>query len=117
MLPALLLAGCRIHFVERGPEPHGTVSGGQFGNIHSLAFEARQNLTPALRRLAQPIFDCQKALLATGRDAKNYKRTELVFLAPKAAVNTVSPDIDDWLVVQMCVSSAVIFVGPIALTA
>jgi hypothetical protein len=62
---------------------------GKFGRAHSSAFEAEQNLTPALRRPAHPIFDCQEALFATGRDANNHKRAELVVLAPKAAVNTV----------------------------
>ena len=68
-------------------------------------------------RLAHPVFDRQQALLTTGRDANNDKRAELVILAPKAAVNTVSPDIDDWFIVKICVSLAVVFVGPIAPTA
>ena len=95
MLPAPLLAGFRIHFVERGPEPHGTVPDGQFGSIHSPAFAVEQTLSPALLRLAYPVFDRQQALLTTGRHTNNHKRAELVILAPKAAVNTVSPDIDD----------------------
>ena len=45
-LTATLLAGLRIHFVQRGPEPHGTVPNGQLGGIHSSAFEAEQNLAP-----------------------------------------------------------------------
>ena len=66
-------------------------------------------------RPAHPVFDRQQALLTTGRDANNDKRAELVILAPKAAVNTVSPDLDYWFIVQICVSPAVVFVGPIAL--
>ena len=91
------MAGLRIYFFQRGPEPHGTVPDGQSGGIHSPAFEAEQNLAPALRRLSHPILDGQKALLAAGRDAKNYKGAELVVLAPKAAMEAVSPDIDNWL--------------------
>ena len=56
-------------------------------------------MLPALRRLSHPVLDGQKALLAAGRDAKNYKGAELVILAPKAAIEAVSPDIDDWFVV------------------
>ena len=65
-------------------------------------------------RLAHPVFDRQQALLTTGRDANNDKRAELVILSPKAAVNTVSPDIDDWFIVKICVSLAVVFLGPFA---
>ena len=32
--------------VQRSPEPHGTVSGGQFGGNPSPTFEAQQNLAP-----------------------------------------------------------------------
>jgi len=45
-LTATLLAGLRIHFVQRSPEPHRTVSGGQFGGNPSPTFEAQQNLAP-----------------------------------------------------------------------
>ena len=65
-------------------------------------------------RLAHPVFDRQQALLTTGRHTNNHKRAELVILAPKAVVNTVSPDIDDWFIVKICISPAVVFVGPIA---
>ena len=50
VLQAPLLVGFRIHFVERGPEPHGTVPDGQFGSIYATAREVEQNLTPALLR-------------------------------------------------------------------
>ena len=66
-------------------------------------------------RLAHPVFDRQQALLTTGRDANNDKRAELVNLAPKAVVKTVSPDLDYWFIVQICVSPAVVLLGPIAL--
>ena len=81
VLPAPLLAGLRIHFVQRGPEPHGTVPDGQLGGIHSPAFEVEQNLAPALRGLAHPVLDGQEPLLATGRYANNHKGAELVILA------------------------------------
>jgi len=32
-------------------------------------------------------------------------------------VDAVSPDIDDWFIVKICISPAVVFVGPIAPTA
>ena len=104
-----------IDFVQRSPEPHGTVSDGQFGGIHSPAFEAEQNLAPALSGLAHPVLDCQEPLLATGRDPNNHKGAELVILAAKAAVDAVSPDVDDWLVIERSVFPAVVFLGPIAL--
>ena len=81
------------------------------------SFLAEQNLTPALCQLPHPVFDCQQPLLTTGRHTNNHKSAKLVILAPKAAVNTVSPDLDYWFIVQICVSPAVIFLGPIALTA
>jgi hypothetical protein len=58
-----------------------------------------------LRRPAQPVFDSRQPLLTTGRDANNHNRAKLVILAPKAAVNTVSPDIDDWFIVNLRLSS------------
>ena len=108
---------CGIDFIHGGPEPHGTVPNSLFWCVHATAFEAEQNLTPALCRLAHPIFDCQQPLLTTSRHTNNHKRAELVILAPKAVVNTVSPDIDDWFIVKICISPAVVFVGPIAPTA
>ena len=101
----LLLAGFRIHFVARGPDPHGTFPDDLFWCVHATAFEVEQNLSPTLGRLAHPVFDHQQALLTTGGDANNDKRAELVILSPKAAVNTVSPDIDDWFIVNLRLSS------------
>jgi hypothetical protein len=63
---------------------------------------------------AHPVLDCQEPLLATGGDANNYKGAELFILAPKAAVDTVGPDIDDWLVIERSVFPAVVFLGPFA---
>ena len=40
-------------------------------------------------------------------------RAQLVVLAPKAAMDAVSPDIDDWLVIEGSVSPAVVLLGPI----
>ena len=117
MLPAPLLAGCRINLIQSRPEPHGTVSYGQFWRIHATAFEAEQNLTPALCGLAHPVFDRQEPFLATGCDANNDKGAELVILAPKAAVDAVGPDVNDGLVIQCSVFPAVVLLGPIALEA
>ena len=105
-----------MHFIHGGPEPHGTVPDDPFWCVHATAFEVEQNLSPTLVGLAHPAFDRQQALLAMGRHTKNHKNAELVILSPKAVVKTVSPDIDNWLVVQICVSPAVVFFGPIALT-
>ena len=113
----LLLACFRIHFVARGRDPHGTFPDDLFWCVHATAFEVEQNLSPVLRRSAHPVFDRRQPLLTTGRDANNHNRAKLVILAPKAAVNTVSPDIDDWFIVKICISPAVVFVGPIAPTA
>ena len=108
---------CGIDFIHGGPEPHGTVPNGPFWCVHATAFEVEQNLSPTLGGLAHPSFDRQQVLLAKGCHTNNHKSAELVILSPKANVNTVSPDIDDWPVVQICVSPAVVFFGPIALTA
>ena len=113
MLPAPLLAGLRIHFVQRGPKPHCTIADGKFGRVHSPAFEAEQNLAPALRGLAHPILNCQEAFLAAGRDPNNHKGAELVVLTAQAAMDAVSPDIDDWFVVQIRFFPAVVLLGPI----
>ena len=80
---------CGIDFIHGGPEPHGTVPNGLFWCVHATAFEAEQNLTPALCRLALPIFDCQQALLTTGRHTNNQKSSEFVILSPMAGVNTI----------------------------
>ena len=107
---------CEIHFIHGGPEPHGTVPDDPFRCVHANAFEVEQNLWPTLVGLAYPAFDRQQALLAMGRHTNNHKSAELVNLAPKAVVKTVSPDLDYWFIVQICVSPAVVFFGPIALT-
>ncbi len=113
----LLLAGFRIHFVERGPDPHGTFPDDLFWRVHATAFEIEQNLSPVLRRPAHSVFDRRQPLLTTGRETNNHNRAKLVILAPKAPVNTVSPNLDDWFIVQTCVYPAVVLVGPTALTA
>ena len=97
MLPAPLLSGRGIDFIHGGPEPHGTISNRQFGGIHSPAFEAEQNFSPALGRLAHPVLDGQKVLFATGCNAHNNKGAKLVILSAKATVDAVSLDIDYWL--------------------
>lgn len=101
-----------------GSASHSDVTRGadrQSGRVHSSAFEAEQNLAPALRGLARPVLDCQEPLLAAGGDANNYKRAKLVILAPKATVDAVSPDLDDWLVIERSVFPAVTLLGPFAL--
>jgi len=108
---------CGIDFIHGGPEPHGTVPDGPFWCVHATAFEVEQNLSPTLGGLAHPVFDCQEPLLTTSRHTNSHKSAELVILAPKAALNTVSPDIDQGFIVQICVSPAVVFFGPIALKA
>ena len=116
-MPATLVPRFGIDFIHGSTAPHSTVPDGPFWCVYATAFVVEQTLSPALLRLAHPVFDHQQALLTTGRDANNDKRAELVILAPKAAVNTVSPDLDYWFIVQICVSPAVVFVGPTALTA
>ena len=115
VLPTPLLAGRGIDLIHGSPKPHGTVPNGQLGRIHLSTFEAKQNLAPTLGGLAHPVLDCLKAFLATGCYPNNHKGAELVSLAPKAAVDTISPDVDDWLIVQFRFSPAVVFCGPIAL--
>ncbi len=98
VLPTALMAGLRIHFIQGGPKSHGTVSNRQFRYPHATAFKVEQNLAPALRGLAHPVLNGQEPFLATGCDPNNHKGAELVVLAPKAAVDTVSPDVDQGLV-------------------
>jgi hypothetical protein len=57
----------------------------------------------------------QEPFLATGRDANNHKGAKLVILSAKATMDAVSPDIDNWLVIERSVFPAVVFLGPIAL--
>jgi hypothetical protein len=115
VLPTPLLAGHRINLIQGCPEPHGPIADGQFWGIHSSAFEAEKNLTPALCGLAHPVLDGQKALFTTGCNAHNNKGAELVIFASKAAMDAVRPDIDNWLVIERSVFPVVVFLGPIAL--
>ena len=84
----------------------------QPSNLQNTRFSHSSNLAPALCGLTHPVLDGQEPLLATGRDANNHKGAELVILAAKAAVDAVSPDIDDWLVIQRSLSPAVVFLLP-----
>jgi len=86
-----------------------------FGAVNPRLLSVSKNLAPALSRLAPPILNGQEPFLATRRYANNYKGAELVILAPKAAVDTVSPDIIDRLVTQRSLSPAVVLFCPIAL--
>jgi len=117
VLPAPLVTGLGVNLIHGRPEAHGTVPDGQFWGTHSPALEAEKDLAPALGGLAHPVFNRQEPFLATGRNANNYKGAELIILAPKAAMDAISPDIDDWFIVKICISPAVVFVGPIAPTA
>ena len=105
---------CGIDFIHGGPEPHGTVPNGLFWCVHATAFEAEQNLTPALCRLAHPIFDCQQPFLTTSRHTNNHKGAKLVVFASKADVNTISPDVDQGFIVRCFFSPAVVFLSPFA---
>ena len=89
LLPAALLSGRRIDFIQCPPKPHGTVSDGQLGRVHASIFAVEQNLTPALGGLANPILNCQEPFFATGRDANNHKGAKLVILSAKNAVDAV----------------------------
>ena len=80
----------------------------QPSNLQNTRFSHSSNLAPALCGLAHPVLDGQEPLLATGSYANNHKGAELVILAPKAAVDAVSPDIDDRLVIQRSLSPAVV---------
>ena len=91
--------GRRVHFVQRRPEPHDTVSYGQRKYINSPAFEVEWHLAPALRGLAHPTLDGQEPFVATGRYANNYLGIELVMLTPKDTVDAVSSVIDQLLVI------------------
>lgn len=117
MLPAPLLTGRRIDFFQSRPEPHGAISDRQLWGIHAPAFEVEKHLAPTLGALAHPGLDCHEPFLATGGDANNHKGAELVILAPKTAVDTVGPDIDDGLIIESCVFPALVFLGLIALEA
>ena len=117
MLPAALLAGRGVNLIHGCPEAHGTVPNGQIWGIHSPAFEVEKNLAPALGGLPHPVFDRQEPFLATGRYANNYKGAELVILAPKATVDAISPDINQWFLVQRSFSPAIIFGCPAPLEA
>ena len=94
VLPATLMARRRVDFIHGSPKTHRAVPNGQVGRIHSSAFEAEQNLAPALRGLAHPVLDSQEPLLATGCDANNHKGAELIIFASKATVDAVGPDVD-----------------------
>ena len=115
VLPAALMAGLRKYLIHGSPEPHGTISDGQFRRIHATVLELDQNLAPALSAFAHAVLNRQKLLFATGRHPNDNKGTELVILTPKAAVNAVSPDVDDWFVVHFRRPPVIVFVGPIAL--
>ena len=115
MLPAALPAGRGVNLIHGRPEAHGTVPNGQIWGIPSPAFEVEKNLAPALGGHARPVFDRQEPFLATGRNANNYKGAELVILAPKTTVDAISPNIDDWLVIERSVFPAFILLGPITL--
>ena len=117
VLPATLVAGRGVDLIHGSPEPHGTVSDSQFGGIHPPTFEAEQNLAPALSGLAHSVLDRQEPLLATSCHTNNYKGAELVVGAAQAAMNTVSPDINDWLIVQRSFSPAIILGCPTSLEA
>ena len=45
----------------------------------------------------------------------NHKGAELMIFATKAAVDTISPDVDDWLVIERCAFPGIVFRGPIPL--
>jgi hypothetical protein len=87
----------------------------QFWSIQVTAFETEQNLSPTLGGLAHSILDGQEPLLATDCEPNNHKGTEFVVLIPQAAVNTICPDVDEGLIVQLCFSPAVVFIDPVAL--
>ena len=115
VLPAPLMAGRGIDLIHGSPEAHGTIANGQLGRIHPPAFKAEQNLAPTLRGLAHPVLNGQEPLLATGCDANNHKGAELIIFASKATVDAVGPDVDQRFILQLCLSPAVVFLGPITL--
>ena len=96
MLPATLVPRCGIDFIQGSPEPpwHRPQWPAWRGN--PPASEAEKHLAPTLGGLAHPVLDSQEPLLATAGDANNYKGTELVILAPQAAVNTVHCPAGAW---------------------
>ena len=111
--PAALVTGLGANLIHGHPEAHGTVPDGQLWGIHSP--EAEKNFAPALTGFAHPVLYGQEAFLATGRHVNNHKGAERVILASKAAVNAVSADIEDRLVIDRSAFTAVLFLGPIPL--
>jgi hypothetical protein len=56
-----------------------------------------------------------EAFFATGSDPNNHKGAELVILNAQTAVDTISPYVDDWAVIQSRVYPATGLLSPIAI--
>ena len=112
VLPVSMLEKQWIDPFQCRPKAHCAVSYGQFRCVHATAFQRKKNLPQALRRLASSVPYCQTMLLTTGIDADDNKGVQLVMLTAQAAVNSVSPDVDPWLLVQRLFAPTFIFPGP-----
>ena len=117
MHPAPLLARRRKNLLQRGPEPHGPVAGGQFRSGEPTCLEAEKHFAPALRAFANTVFDGKKMLLAPCVNANDNEHAEPVIRAAQPAVNAIRPDIDPFVSAQIGLAPVVVLCCPLALQA
>ncbi len=117
MHPTPLLAGCRENFFQRCPEPHGTITCGQFWSGEPTSLEAEKHFAPALRAFPDAVFNGQEVLLAKGVDPDHNEHAEPVIGASQAAVYSVSPDVDPFVTAQISLAPVTIFRRPLAFQA
>ena len=91
--PATLVTGVRINLIERRPKPQRTVANRKLRHVHPTRLQIQQHLASALRRLANPVFNRQKLLLALIIHAGHHQLTQLDLLSAQTAVNPIHPQL------------------------
>ena len=112
MHPASLLAGGWDHLLQRGPKPHGSVTGDQFWSL-----EAEKHFSPALCAFPNAVLNGKKVLLTKGVDVDYNEYAEPVIGSAQSAVDAVCPDVDPFIAAQISFPPVVVLRCPLALQA
>ena len=85
MHPTPLLARGWEDLLQRGPEPHGPVPGGQFRSGQTARLEVEKHFAPALRAFTNAVLNGEKMLLAPCVDTDDDQNAEPIIGAAQTA--------------------------------
>lgn len=114
--PAPLDPGLAVNFMERGPEPHGTIANRKLGrSLQAPAFQIQEQLAPALCAFAKAVDQTQNILVAPLIRPDDHQHALAILVHTRREVDAVCPEIHIAPRRKVALGPAFIIVPPIRL--